>query len=219
MLLNLIFSMSTIFTNDSSLKEQPTKETTQADSWLRKRNDVLYSARTGCKPVRKYSFRFKQKVINEVLLGKCKTHVAEKYHISYKTLAYWMEKACEPTPETKKSPKTKRYPLDFKQKVVSEVRLGLCKAHAAEKYNLSYKTLVGWMRKACLPVEPIPETKEEGYPLDFKQKVISEVCSGQHISQVCKSYNICQSNLNIWLKEAYSPNFPYNSSAAWIDEL
>ena len=274
--------MSTIFTSDSSLREQPTKETTQTDSSLRKMNDVLFSPRKGCKTARKYSFKFKQKVVNEVLLGKYKTHVAEKYHISYKTLEYWVKKACKPIPETKKSPKTKRYPLDFKQKVVSEVRLGkckahvaekydlcyqtimdwtkktslpvepipkakepskkrkiysldfkqkvvsevrlgLCKTHAAEKYNLSYKTLVGWVRKACLPVEPIPETKEsskeEGYSLDFKQKVVSEVCLGRHISQVSKSYNICQSDLNIWLEKAYSPNFPYNSSAAWIDEL
>ena len=80
-----------------------------------------------------------------------------------------------------------------------------------------------WLRRARLSAKPTPvineSLEEEKYSLDFKQKVVSEVCSGQHVSQVCKNHNIGQNSLNIWLKKAYSPNFPYNSSEAWADEL
>ena len=190
-------------------------------NWIEKAHEPTLE-RTKPLEKKKYHLDFKQKVVNEVQLGNCKSHVAEKYGLCYQTLSDWTKKACNLIPKIKKPEKRKKYSPDFKRKVVSEVCLGKRKSYVAEKYHICYRTLMDWIRRARLSAKPTPIVKEPlekgKYPLEFKQKVVSEVCSGQHISQVCKNYNLCQSNLHIWLKQAYSPNFPYNSSAAWTDE-
>ena len=171
------------------------------------------------KKAERYSPDFKQKVINEVCLGESQAYVAKKHQVPRAVVLGWTKGA----PKIRIPKKAERYSPDFKRKVINEVCLGKSKAYVAKKYQVSPGTVLIWMKKAHLPVKPTPVIREplekETHPLEFKQKVVSEVCSGQHISQVCKNYNLYQSNLYIWLEQAYSPNFPYNSSAAWTDEL
>ena len=187
-------------------------------NWIEKAHEPILG-RTKPLEKKRYSLDFKQKVVNEVQLGNSKSRVAEKYSLSYQTLNNWTKKACNLQSKIKKPEKRKKYSPDFKRKIINEVCLGKSKTYIAEKYHISYPTILNWIEKAHEPIlERTKPLEKKRYSLDFKQKVVSEVCSGQHISQVCKNYNVCQSNLHIWLEQAYSPNFPYNSSAAWTAE-
>lgn len=113
----------------------------------------------------------------------------------------------------------KRYSLAFKQKAINEVHLGKRKGQVAKNYNICYWTLLDWIKKASQPNRVKTKEHQEGrrYPLEFKQKIVTEICSGRRATEVCRSYRICQGSLNSWMKKAYAPNLPYNSSAAWRD--
>lgn len=60
-----------------------------------------------------------------------------------------------------------------------------------------------------------PFLTRKRYSLEFKQKAVSEICSGKRAFEVCRTYNICSASLQAWRRKAYAPNIPYNSSVAW----
>jgi len=60
-----------------------------------------------------------------------------------------------------------------------------------------------------------PFLTRKRYSLEFKQRAVSEICSGKRAFEVCKTYNICSVSLKTWRRKAYAPNIPYNSSVAW----
>ncbi|MDQ5955746.1 MAG: Transposase [Chlamydiota bacterium] len=85
-----------------------------------------------------------------------------------------------------------------------------------EKQDISKKTVKVLIKKKPIPHEILAEKKEsKKYTLEFKQKVVSEICSGKRMIQVCKSYGIPKRDVSGWIKKAYAPNLPYNSSKAW----
>ncbi|VHO02407.1 hypothetical protein [Candidatus Rhabdochlamydia sp. T3358] len=188
--------MSTIFTNYLFQQEQPIQATHSCSSLLKKTDDLFKSCNIQEQKLEKTSKDFRS------------------FEASRKVLYKWHSKK-------KEHKQGKRYSIEFKQKVISEVYLSRYKNQVAKNHNICYRTLKNWMKKVSQPAESLSKTKEhhqEGrrYPLEFKQSVVSEICSGRRITEVSKNYNICQGTLRIWMKKAYALNLPYNSSAAWM---